>query len=83
MLRLSNPSRPCHLPIGHFLGDLLEVLNDHIYRLHDTALKRRRIRTGGHVLQAFAEDGFGQNGRGRRAISGDIRSLRRDLANPA
>jgi hypothetical protein len=37
------------LPIRHFLGDLLEFLDDHIYRLQDTALQRGRIRAGGHI----------------------------------
>src|SRR5260221_5416552 len=34
------------LPIRHFLGDLLELLDDHIYRLQNTALQRGRIRAG-------------------------------------
>jgi hypothetical protein len=43
-------------PIRHFLGDLLEFLDDHIYRFHDTALKRGRIRAGSYVFEPFAED---------------------------
>src|SRR5258708_9596396 len=69
------------LPIRHFLGDLLEFLDDHIYRLQDTALQRGRIRAGGHILEPFAEDGLGQNRWGRRAITRHIRGLGSDLAD--
>jgi len=69
------------LSIRNIFRDLLEILNDHINRLHYTALKRSRIRTGGHILETFAEDCLGQDRRGRRAIAGDIRRLGSDLPN--
>src|SRR6202012_1306103 len=47
----------------------------------DTALESGRARTGGDGLHAFAEDGLRQHGRGGRAVTGDVRGLRRDFAN--
>ena len=38
-------------------------------------LMRDRVRAGGDVLQAFLEDGLGEHGRGRGAVTGDVGRL--------
>src|SRR5450432_2785430 len=45
----------------------------------DTALERHRVGAGGHVLQALADDGLGEHGRGGRPVAGDVVRRRRNL----
>ena len=60
-------------------GDLLELLDDGGDGLVDAALERHRVRAGGDVLEAFAEDRLGEDGRGRGAVAGDVGGLGRDF----
>src|SRR6266576_7079596 len=59
----------------------LHVLDDGVDGLLDAALERHRIRTGGDILQAFAHDRLGEQGRSGRAVAGDVVGRGRDLAN--
>ena len=59
----------------------LEVLDDRVDGLLDAALERHRVRAGGDVLQALADDRLGEHGRGRRAVAGDVVRRRGDLAD--
>ena len=47
--------------------------------LVDAALERHRVRAGGDVLEAFAEDRLGEHGRGGGAVAGDVGGLGRDF----
>ncbi len=47
--------------------------------LFDAALERHRVGAGGHGLDALAEDGLGQNGRGGGAVAGDVAGLAGDF----
>ena len=47
--------------------------------LVDAALDRHRVRAGGDVLEAFAEDRLGEHRGGRRAVAGDVGRLGRDF----
>src|SRR5438128_2449489 len=67
--------------VGDLAAELLELAGHDFDRLVDAALDRHRRGAGGDVLQALAEDGFGQHGRGGGAVSCDVRGLGRDLAD--
>ena len=60
---------------------LLEVLDDRVDGLLDAALERHRVRAGGDVLEALADDRLGEHGRRRRAVAGDVVGRRGDLAD--
>ena len=45
--------------------------------LLDAALEQHGVGAGGHVLQAFGDDGLGQHGRGGGAVAGDVVGLGR------
>src|SRR5438105_4097712 len=47
----------------------------------DAALERHRVGTGRDVLEAFAHDRLGENGRGGRTVTGDVVRRRRHLAH--
>src|SRR5438876_874953 len=51
---------------------LLQVLDDRVDGLLDAALEPHRVRAGGDVLQALADDCLREEGRGRRAVAGDV-----------
>ena len=59
----------------------LQVLGHRVDGRLDAALERHRVRAGGDVLQALADDRLGEDGRGRRAVAGDVVRRRRDLAH--
>src|ERR671925_661229 len=71
----------------HALGELelepegLAVLDDRIDALLDAALERHRVRAGGDVLQALADDRLGEHGRRRRPVAGDVVRRCRSLAD--
>ena len=58
-----------------------DVLDDLVDGDLDALLERQRVRAGGHVLQACADDRLGEHGRGRRAVAGDVVGRRGDLAD--
>src|SRR3712207_4151434 len=66
-------------------GDLARLvaqdLDDLVHRVLDPTAQGQRIGAGGHVLEALADDRLGQQGRGRRAVAGDVVGRGRDLAN--
>ena len=67
-------------------GDLLrllraEVVDDLVDCLLDAAAERQRVRAGGHVLEARANDRLSEQRRGRRAVTGDVVGRRGDLAD--
>jgi hypothetical protein len=74
---------------GTDLGDLLlagrrdrerlELLGDRFHGLVDTPLQLHRVGAGGHVLEAFAEDGLGQHRGGGGAVAGEVGGLGGDL----
>ena len=66
------------LPVGRD-ADLLELLDDRGDGLVDAALDGHRVRAGGDVLEAFAEDRLREHGGGRGAVAGDVRRLGRDF----
>ena len=66
---------------GHLDRLLLQVLDDRLDGLLDAALEPHRVRAGGDVLQALADDRLGEHGRGRRAVTGDVVGRRGDLAD--
>ena len=49
--------------------------------LLDAALQLHRVGAGGDVLRALAEDRLREHGRRRRAVTGHVRRLARDLAH--
>ena len=61
------------------LGHLGELFAHPLDGLLDAALERHRVRAGGDVAQALADQRLGQDGRGRRAVTGDVVGLLRDL----
>src|SRR5437762_6038012 len=64
------------------LGRLrLQVLDDGLDCLLDAALEAHRVGARRDVLQALADDGLRQDGRGRRAVAGDVVRRGRDLAH--
>ena len=54
---------------------------DHRNGFLDAALQRRRVCAGRNRLHAFAEDRLRQNRRRRRAVAGNVRGLRCNLAH--
>src|SRR2546429_3654670 len=44
---------------------------------YTTLFRSHRVRAGRHVLEAAAEDGLGEDRRGRRAVAGDVGGLGR------
>ena len=69
------------LGVGDRLGQDLELGDDGFGGLHDAALQRDRVGSGGHVAEAFLVDGFGQHGRRGGAVAGDVRGLGGDFAD--
>ena len=61
------------------LNHLLHLGNRRFDGLLDAALDQERVRTGGNVAEAFANDGLRQHRRGGRAVAGDVVGLRRDF----
>ena len=59
----------------------LEVLDDRVDRRLDAPLETHRVRAGGDVLQALADDRLSEHRRRRRAVAGDVVRRRRDLAH--
>src|SRR4029453_7473220 len=59
----------------------LQVLDDGVDGLLDAALETHRVRARGDVLQALADDGLPEYRGGGRAVAGDVRRRRRDLAH--
>ena len=57
------------------------ICRDYRNGLFDAALQGHRVGAGGNRLHAFAEDGLGQNGRGRGAVAGDVGSLGSDFTH--
>ena len=63
------------------LGLLLQVLHDRVDALLDAALEPHRVRAGGNVLQALADDRLREHGRRRGAVSRHVVGRRGDLAH--
>ena len=59
----------------------LQVLDDRVDGHLDAALEPHRVRAGGDVLQALADDRLREHGRRRGAVAGDVVRRRRDLAH--
>src|SRR5207249_522754 len=59
----------------------LDVVDDGLDSRLDAALERHRVRAGRDVLQPLADDGLREDGRGRRAVAGDVVGRRGDLAD--
>ncbi len=57
----------------------LELLDDGRNGLVDAALERHRVRAGGDVLEAFAEDGLREHGGGGGAVAGEVGGLGGDF----
>src|SRR5690606_10902968 len=66
---------------GARTGDLLQLFDSNGHSLVDTALQVHGVDTGGHVLQAFLNDGLSQNGSGSGTVTGVVRSLGSDFLN--
>ena len=66
---------------GDRLRKFLDVFDDCIDGLLDTALQSHRVCPSGHMLDAFAEDGLRQNGGRRGAVASDVRGLRRHFTH--
>ena len=64
-----------------FLADLGEFRDSGLDGLVDAALEAGGVGTGGHVLEAFAIDRFGEHGRGGGAVAGDVAGLAGDFAD--
>ena len=58
---------------------LLQLLDERGDGLVDAALEVHRVHARGDVLHAFADDGLGQHGRRRRAVTGDVAGLGSDF----
>src|SRR5436305_4472830 len=61
------------------LGLLGQLFADPLDRGLDAALEAHRVGTRGHVAQALADQCLGEDGRRRRAVTGDVVGLLRDL----
>src|SRR5690606_33369689 len=59
--------------------ELAELLDHLLDGLVDAATDAHRVRAGGDVLQAFAEDRLRQDRRRRGSVTGDVGRLRGDL----
>ena len=66
---------------GDLLRLRLQVLDDGLDGLLDAALERHRVRAGGDVLQALADDRLREHGRRRRAVTRNVVRRRGDLAH--
>src|SRR4029453_4520824 len=58
-----------------------QVLRDSVHGRLDAALERHRVRPRSDVLQALANDPLRQDGRGRRAVAGNVVRRRSYLAD--
>src|SRR5690606_10445415 len=65
------------LGIGARLGQFLDLGNDGRGGLVDAALQVHRVHAGSDGLQAFVDDGLGQNGSGGGAVTGCVVGLGR------
>src|SRR5581483_2486131 len=63
------------------LGLRFQIVDDLLDGGLYTALQRHWVRPGGNVLQALADDRLCEDGRGSRAVAGDVIRRRRDLAH--
>ena len=61
------------------LGLLGQLLADALDGGLDAALERHRVGAGGDVAEALADQRLGEDGRGRRTVTGDVVGLLRDL----
>src|SRR5439155_17804443 len=59
----------------HRLGQAFDCIRGDLGGLENPALDLHRIHAGRHVFQTFIEDRLGQDGRGGRAIAGDVAGL--------
>ena len=59
----------------HLLGMMSEVFNDFGGCLVDAALQVHWVHAGSNALQAFANDGLGENRCGRGAVTGNVVGL--------
>src|SRR4029079_13538308 len=66
---------------GDLLGLRLDVVDDLVDRDLDAALEAERVRAGGDVLEALADDRLGEHGRRRGAVARDVVGRRGDLAH--
>src|SRR4051794_13146196 len=66
---------------GDLLGLRADVLDDLVDGDLDAALQAERVRAGGHVLEALADDRLGEHGGRRRAVAGYVVRGRGDLAH--
>ncbi len=60
-------------------GQLLDLFDDGVGGLVDAALEIHRVHAGGNRLQAFVDDGLGQYGGGRGAVTGFVVGLGSDF----
>ena len=58
-----------------FSADLVQLLDDRLDGLLDAAGQGHRVGAGGDGLEAFAEDGLGEDGRGGGAVAGHVAGL--------
>ena len=63
------------LRIGNLLRKLLELGDDGLGGLHDAALKRNRVGTGGDIAEAFLVDCLGKYGSRSSSIARDVGGL--------
>ena len=61
------------------LGLLKQLGADGLDGLLDATLESHRVRPGGNVAQTLLDQGLGENGRRRRAVTGDVVGLLGDL----
>ena len=61
--------------------DFIEFGHNGFHGFINTALEGHRVRSGRDVLQAFAIDRLRENGRGRGAVAGHVRSFGSDFLN--
>jgi hypothetical protein len=62
-------------------GDFVEVNDGGFDGFSDAALDADGVGAGGHVFEAFAEDGFGEDGGGGGAIAGGVARFAGDFAD--
>ncbi len=67
------------LEIGAWLGQVLQLGDNGDGRLVDAALEVHRVHAGSNGLQAFVDDGLGQNGCSGGAVTGFVVGLGRDV----
>ena len=56
-----------------------ELFDDRTHRAVDATLERDRVRAGGHVLETFVVDRFGEDRCGGRPVARGVAGLRRDF----